>query len=242
MEYKLVIFDLDGTLIDTIEDLGEAVNYALRKRGLPLHSLEEYRGMVGHGVRNLVATALERSMAADVMPGCDRASAADVASGTNVPAAALVDEALADFTGYYCAHIDVHTRPYPGMVVLVKDLHAAGVQMAVASNKFQSGTEQLVHEFFPGIPFVAILGNREGFPLKPDPEIVGEALRAAGEDDAVLVGDSRTDMQTAANGGIPAIAVGWGYRPMGPSDQWQYAASITELREMLLGDSRAHVL
>lgn len=230
MEYKLVIFDLDGTLLDTIEDLAEAVNHALRRRGLPLHSLEEYRGMVGHGVRNLVTQALERSLS-----GCGGAAdgRSGAASGSTV--SAMVDEVLADFKEYYCSHIDVHTRPYPGMAELVKDLHAAGVRMAVASNKFQSGTEKLVREFFPGIPFVAILGNREGFPLKPDPEIVGEALRAAGEADAVLVGDSRTDMQTAANGGIPAIAVGWGYRPMGASYQWQYAADVTELRNLLLG-------
>ena len=230
MEYKLVIFDLDGTLLDTIEDLAEAVNHALRVRGLPLHSLEEYRGMVGHGVRNLVATALERSMA----------SSSD----------ALIDEALADFTEYYCAHIDVHTRPYPGMVDLVRDLHAAGVRMAVASNKFQSGAEKLVREFFPGIPFIAILGNREGFPLKPDPEIVGEILRAASmsQADAVLIGDSRTDMQTAFNGGISAIAVGWGYRsvedlgnairdifgPDSPSTT-PVAGSVTELRTLLFG-------
>lgn len=232
MDYKLVIFDLDGTLLDTIEDLAEAVNHALQKRGLPLHSLDEYRGMVGHGVRNLVAQALERSLS-----GCGGAAdgRSGAASGSTV--SAMVDEVLADFKEYYCGHIDVHTRPYPGMADLVKDLHAAGVHMAVASNKFQSGTEKLVHEFFPGIPFAAILGNREGFPLKPDPEIVGEAIRAAGENDAVLVGDSRTDMQTAANGGIPAIAVGWGYRPMGPSDQWQYAATVTELRKLLLGKS-----
>ncbi|MCR5760199.1 MAG: HAD-IA family hydrolase [Bacteroidales bacterium] len=230
MGYKLVIFDLDGTLLDTIEDLAEAVNHALRKRGLPLHSLEEYRGMVGHGVRNLVTQALERSLS-----GCGGAAdgRSGAASGSTV--SAMVDEVLADFKEYYCGHIDVYTHPYPGMAELVKDLHAAGVHMAVASNKFQSGTEKLVHEFFPGIPFVAILGNREGFPLKPDPEIVREAIRAAGENDAVLVGDSRTDMQTAANGSIHAIAVGWGYRPMGPSDQWQYAASVTELRNLLLG-------
>ena len=230
MDYKLVIFDLDGTLLDTIEDLAEAVNHALRVRGLPLHSLEEYRGMVGHGVRNLVATALERSMA----------------SGSD----ALIDKALADFTEYYCAHIDVHTRPYPGMVDLVKDLDAAGVRMAVASNKFQSGAEKLVREFFPGIPFIAILGNREGFPLKPDPETVGEILRAASMSQAVavLVGDSRTDMQTAFNGGISAIAVGWGYRstedlenairdifgPDSPSNK-PVAGSVTELRTLLFG-------
>ena len=237
MGYKLVIFDLDGTLLDTIEDLAEAVNHALQKRGLPLHSLDEYRGMVGHGVRNLVTQALERSLSGCGGAADGRSDGSGAVAGGRVDcrSSASVDEVLADFKEYYCGHIDVHTHPYPGMAELVKDLHAAGVRMAVASNKFQSGTEKLVHEFFPGIPFVAILGNREGFPLKPDPEIVREAIRAAGEADAVLVGDSRTDMQTAANGGIPAIAVGWGYRPMGASYQWQYAADVTELRNLLLG-------
>ena len=103
-------------------------------------------------------------------------------------------------------------------------------------NKFQSGTEKLVREFFPGIPFVAILGNREGFPLKPDPEIVAEVLRVTGlsREDALLVGDSGTDMQTAANGGIAAVAVGWGYRPMGPSADHGFAASAGELRAIVL--------
>ena len=212
--YKLVLFDLDGTLIDTLEDLAAAVNHALGLRGYPLHSLSEYRTMVGHGVRNLVIQALPPEFQADE---------------------SLVDSALADFKAYYTTHIDVHTRPYPGMQELLRDLHAAGVRMAVASNKFQAGTEKLVREFFPEIPFVAILGNREGCPLKPDPEIVEEALRSGGvsREDAVLVGDSGTDMQTAANGGIPAIAVGWGYRPMGPSEDHRYAGSVTELRTLL---------
>lgn len=212
MQYNLVLFDLDGTLIDTLEDLAEAVNHALRLRGYPLHSLEEYRRMVGHGVRNLVKQALPE--------GVDEA---------------LVDAVLADFKAYYTDHIDVHTRPYPGMQELLRDLHAAGVLMAVASNKFQSGTEQLIHEFFPEIPFVAILGNREGYPLKPDPEIVGEVLRAAGvpREEAILVGDSGTDMKTAENGGIAAIAVGWGYQPMEASDNYRFAGSVTELRALL---------
>ena len=220
--YKLVIFDLDGTLLDTLEDLAAAVNHSLSVRGLPLHSLQEYRGMVGHGVRNLVRQALEKSLAATASDGPDDA---------------LIDAALADFKEFYTAHIDVHTHPYPGMQELVRDLHAAGVRMAVASNKFQAGTEKLVGEFFHGIPFVAILGNREGFPLKPDPEIVGEVLRAAGlsREDAVMVGDSRTDMLTAANGGIGAIAVGWGYRTMESSENWRLAGSVTELRTFLFG-------
>lgn len=215
MQYKLVLFDLDGTLIDTLEDLAEAVNHALRLRGYPLHSLEEYRRMVGHGVRNLVLQALPEALQGDD---------------------ALIDAALADFKAYYTAHIDVHTRPYPGMQDLLGDLHAAGVRMAVASNKFQAGTEQLIHEFFPEIPFVAILGNREGYPLKPDPEIVGEVLRAAGlpREAAILVGDSGTDMKTAENGGIAAIAVGWGYRPMEASEKYRFAESVTELRTLLL--------
>ena len=188
---KLILFDLDGTLLDTLEDLSEAVNYALGLRGLPLHSLDQYRGMVGHGVRNLVMQALP----------------SDADDG-------LVDAALADFRAYYEAHIDVHTRPYPGMPELLTSLHEAGVKMAIASNKFQEGTEYLVRRFFPDIPFVAILGNRPGWPLKPSPEIAVQVLSRAGVDasDAMMVGDSPTDMRTAANGGIDALAVSWGYR------------------------------
>ena len=213
---KLVLFDLDGTLIDTLEDLAEAVNHAMQLRGFPLHSLQEYRQMVGHGVRNLVKQALPADRQADE---------------------ALLDAALADFKAWYTAHIDVHTRPYPGMQDLLRDLHAEGVLLAVASNKFQAGTEKLIREFFPDIPFVAILGNREGYPLKPDPEIVGEVLRLSGisPSDAILVGDSGTDMQTALNGGIAAIAVGWGYRQMAASQQYRFAGSVTELRTLLFG-------
>ena len=219
---KLVLFDLDGTLLDTLEDLAAAVNHALALRGLPLHSVEEYRRMVGHGVRNLVAQALEASLqetpgqaggdvmpgsGAPVMPGNDRAS-------LRAPDDALIDAALADFKEFYSAHIDERTRPYPGIPELLADLHARGIRMAVASNKFQAGTERLIRRFFPGIPFVAILGDRPGSPLKPSPEIVREVLTAAGlaPQDALLVGDSPTDMRTAANGGIPALAVTWGYR------------------------------
>ena len=195
MAYKLVLFDLDGTLLDTLDDLSEAVNYALGLRGLPGHTREEYMKMVGHGIRNLVKQALSAEKQEDE---------------------ALIDSALADFKAHYTAHIDVYTHPYPGMQRVVEMLHKAGVLMAVASNKFQEGAEYLIRKFFPGIPFVAVLGNRPGFPLKPDPEIVGEVLRRSGvrPGDAVLVGDSPTDMKTASNGGIDAIAVTWGYRPM----------------------------
>ncbi len=194
MRYKVVIFDLDGTLLDTLEDLGAAVNHALKAKGFPQHTMAEYRRMVGHGVRNLVSQALPE----------DRRSEEQI------------DESLAVFKAFYTSHIDVHTHPYPGMQELLDTLDKEGVKMAVASNKFQSGTEYLVKKFFGGIPFVAILGNLEGFPLKPDPEIVTEVLRRTGasREDAVLVGDSPTDMKTAANGGIRGIPVSWGYRDM----------------------------
>ena len=129
MKYEVAIFDLDGTLIDTIEDLGTAVNHALRLRSLPLHSMEEYKGMVGHGIRDLVTKALPISLQED---------------------SSYIDFALKDFREYYSSHIDVHTRPYGGMVALLEELHSAGVRIAVASNKFQEGTERLIREFFPG--------------------------------------------------------------------------------------------
>lgn len=213
MPKRLVIFDLDGTLIDSLEDLGAAVNHALSLRGLPLHTREDYRKMVGHGVRNLVEKALEASARTD----------------------SYVDAALADFKEYYSAHIDVHTRPYPGIPELLADLQAAGVRLAVASNKFQEGTEWLIRSLFPDIQFVAILGNRPGYPLKPAPEIVREVLRKAdiGPSDAVMVGDSPTDMCTAANGGIEGLAVTWGYRTADELAGHRLVHSVPELRGLL---------
>lgn len=213
MPKRLVIFDLDGTLIDSLEDLGAAVNHALSLRNLPLHTREDYRKMVGHGVRNLVEKALEASARTD----------------------SYVDAALADFKEYYSAHIDVHTRPYPGIPELLADLQAAGVRLAVASNKFQEGTERLIRSLFPDIQFVAILGNRPGDPLKPAPEIVQEVLRKAdiGPSDAVMVGDSPTDMRTAANGGIEGLAVTWGYRTADELAGHRLVHSVPELRGLL---------
>ena len=195
MKYKLIIFDLDGTLLDTLDDLSAAVNHAMQLRGFPKHTRDEYMKMVGHGARNLMRQALPNGHKDDE---------------------ALIDAVLADFRVYYTAHIDVHTKPFPGTQNLLTKLHQKGVLLAVASNKFQEGTEHLIKEFFPEIPFVAILGNRPNFPLKPNAEVVDEVLRKTGvkREEAVMVGDSDTDMETAANGGIEGIAVSWGYRNM----------------------------
>lgn len=212
---KLVIFDLDGTLIDTIEDLGTAVNHALGLRGLALHSMAEYKDMVGHGVRNLVKDALAGSLGRQ-------------------PEDALVDSALADFVDYYVAHIDVHTRPYPGIQSLLSKLQGKGLKLAVASNKFQEGAEKLVKEFFPDIRFVAVLGNSPELPLKPDAAVVQLVLDKAGvsREEAVFVGDSATDMKTAANGGVRSIGVSWGFRPRTDLEQ-SGAMDIADSAEQL---------
>ena len=215
MKYKLVIFDLDGTLLDTLDDLSAAVNHAMQQQGFPQHTCEEYRMMVGHGARNLMTKALPADRRDDE---------------------ALIDVVLADFRAYYNAHIDAYTRPFPGIPQLLEHLHQKGIKLAVASNKFQEGTEHLIKEFFPEIPFVALLGNRPNCPLKPDPEVVGEVLRKTGlsKDAAIMVGDSDTDMQTAANSGIRGIAVSWGYRNMKNNPGWTVADSAEELQKIIL--------
>ena len=225
MDANMVIFDLDGTLIDTIGDLAAAVEHALSQGGFPGHTVGEYRNMVGHGIRNLVTRALPEGSPDDV-----------------------IDVTLERFVEYYIEHIDVLSRPYPGIPELLGTLVSEGFTLAVASNKFQEGTESLIRRFFPDIPFVKILGNAPGLPLKPDPEVIRLAIAAAchslneagvatgqrpysaaakrewtrprpGGDPvtpataAVMVGDSATDIKTARNAGIPAIAVSWGFRP-----------------------------
>lgn len=216
MNCRLVVFDLDGTLIDTIADLGAAVNEALASKGLPLHSLEEYRGMVGHGVRNLVKKALPEPLRGDEI---------------------LLDTLLEKFLAYYLVHIDVHSRAYPGIAELLAELNAAGIQFAVASNKFQAGTERLVRRTFPGIPFATVCGGRPDLPLKPDPAIIREILTRTGvrPEETVMVGDSGTDIATAAAAGIPCVAVTWGFRPRAAlQGADRIVESVAQLRETLL--------
>ena len=191
---RLVIFDLDGTLLNTIADLGNAANHTLAELGLPQHTLDEYRLMVGNGMRKLIMRALPDDKASDD---------------------AFVDSTLARFLEYYAEHIDVYTTPYPGIPELISDLSTGGYKLAVASNKIQAGAERLIAKFFPDIPFVAVMGNSPKYPLKPDAAVVEYIMDKAGTDRAhtIMVGDSGTDIQTARNAGIPIIAVSWGFRP-----------------------------
>ncbi len=193
MKYDIVIFDLDGTLLNTIGDLAASVDYVMRSRNLPEHTDAEYRQMVGGGIKRLVERALPAQLAANE---------------------AYVEECVAQFRRYYVDNIDRHTVPYEGMHDLLHRLRREGVQVAVASNKFQHGTDRLVAKFFGDVDFVAIEGNREGAPLKPDPLIVNNILQKAGVEHAktVMIGDSGIDIRTAAAAGIDAIGVAWGFR------------------------------
>lgn len=215
---KLVIFDLDGTLLNTIDDLGTAANHTLAELGLPQHTLDEYRLMVGNGMRKLIMRALPQDKASDD---------------------AFVDSTLQQFLEYYADHIDVYTKPYPGIPELINTLSTAGYQLAVASNKIQAGAEKLIEKFFPGIPFVSVMGNSPLYPLKPDAAVVEYIMQKAGTDRAhtVMVGDSGTDIQTARNAGIPIIAVSWGFRPRHELTSADYIADSTAALEAFLFES-----
>ncbi len=192
MKTELVIFDLDGTLLDTIGDLAAASNHMLRLRGLAEHTLDDYRRFVGNGILRLVERALPEAL--------------------RTPAA--VQAARADFLALYIDHIDLETRPYAGIPALLEELARRGIRLAVASNKFQAGTEKLVRRFFPAIPFVAVLGQRPDVPLKPDPAVVREILTQCGvpAEKTLYVGDSGIDIETARAAGVRSVGVTWGFR------------------------------
>jgi phosphoglycolate phosphatase len=190
---QLIIFDLDGTLLNTISDLGYAANYALEKGGFPTHPIEEYPRYVGNGVKRLI----------------ERTLADDVRTPENV------DRLLVDFKAYYNDHLHDTTTPYPGIKELVAELSNRGIKLAVASNKYQAATEELVNHFFPEIPWVAIEGQKEGIPTKPDPSIVFEILQKAevAKADVLYIGDSGVDMETARRACVESCGVTWGFRP-----------------------------
>ena len=216
MRYDLIIFDLDGTLLNTIGDLAEAANVMLRKRNLPQHTYEEYCTFVGNGIMRLVERALPEELRT----------------------AESVAAARQDFLSYYIDHIDRKTKPYEGIVQLLNDLQAAGVSLAVASNKFQAGTDKLIKKFFPEVEFVMICGNREGVPLKPDTALMDLILDAAGveRERCVMVGDSAVDILTAERAGIHSVGVSWGFRSreeLQEAGAEYIADSVEELRRIL---------
>lgn len=194
----IIIFDLDGTLLNTIDDLGYACNYALGRCGFPTHPIEEYPRMVGNGINNLIRRALPQTEQTEEN----------------------ILRVREHFVPYYDAHNCDYTRPYEGIPELLNTLKAQGHRLAVASNKYQAATEKIVSHFFPGI-FDVILGERDGVPRKPNPQIVYDIekiLSSSSANDlstlseAVLyLGDSLVDRDTAANAGVPFIACSWGF-------------------------------
>ena len=193
MPKHLAIFDLDGTLLNTIADLATATNQALDACGFPTHPIEAYPFFVGNGINKLFERAL--------------------------PAEARTEENVlrirAHFLPYYDEHNADLSRPYPGIPQLLENLQAAGIQVAVASNKYHRATEKLIRHYFPTIRFAAILGQREGVPIKPHPQIVEDILTLVpvSKEEVIYIGDSGVDMQTALNAGVESIGVTWGFRP-----------------------------
>jgi phosphoglycolate phosphatase len=190
--YTTYIFDLDGTLLDTLGDLASSVNYALRSHQMPEHSVDDVRRFVGNGVRLLMERA--------------------VPQGATNP---QFEEAFATFRQHYMQHSLDTTRPYPGIEQTLQQLRHRGCNIAVVSNKLHAATQELCRHFFPDTVQVAIGENEAaGIRKKPAPDTVIEALRQLGAapDDTVDVGDSDVDIQTARNAHLPCISVLWGFR------------------------------
>jgi phosphoglycolate phosphatase len=195
-----IIFDLDGTLLNTIDDLGYACNYALEQTGYQTHKIEEYPRMVGNGINNLIRRALPESERTE----------------DNILRVRTY------FVPYYNEHNCDYTRPYEGISELLATLKFQGHQLAVASNKYQAATEKIVSHFFPGI-FDVILGEREGIERKPNPQIVYDILSTFNyklddfsqlsslNSQLIYVGDSLVDRDTAANANVPFVACSWGF-------------------------------
>ncbi len=210
---KLVIFDLDGTLLDTIADLAESANYALKQLGYPTHDVETIRTFVGNGINKLLERAL--------------------------PPHEQTEENVMRMRSHFVPYYDVHnadlSSPYPGIVNLLEDLQAKGIQIAVASNKYQAATVKLVKQYFPSIDFVEILGQREGINVKPDPTIVFDILKKSKVscEKTLYIGDSGVDMQTAINAGVNAVGVTWGFRPRAELESFRPMGLIDKAKELL---------
>ncbi len=218
---KLAIFDLDGTLLNTLDDLAAACNLALRACGCPERPLGDYNTLVGRGIRNLLLNAL--------------------------PEERRDDETMAAMSSVFFPYYDIHkcdlTRPYGGIPEMLERLAGAGVLLAVASNKYQAGAEGVVAHYFGSIDFVEILGQAEGRPIKPSPEIVGEIMARVPwitKEEVVYVGDSNVDMLTGRNAEVRTVGVTWGFRSreeLAACGPWKLADSPAELARYILDEN-----
>lgn len=217
MAYRTVLFDMDGTLLDTLEDLRESTNHVLRELGHPERSLEEVRRFVGNGAEMLIRRA--------------------VPEGTGEEE---ILRALGMFRSYYAAHCKEKTRVYDGMLALLDALRARGIKTAVVSNKPDEAVKKLSEEYFGGRMDYAV-GAKDGRRCKPYPDMVDAALEALGEtrEGAVFIGDSEVDVQTGLNAGLPVIAVSWGFRSretIAEAGATVIADDAAALAKLLLGE------
>lgn len=211
---KLVVFDLDGTLINSLEDLADSANWMLLQHGYPTHPVDAYRYFVGDGMRKLIERILPPEERNDVR----------------------IEQCKAEFVAYYTIHMEDKTVVYPGMIELLKELKDRGLKIAVATNKVHVAVAPLMAKYFPGIRFDSMIGQREGIPVKPHPQIMYDILKETDcqPSETLHVGDTATDMQLAHSAGVTPVGVLWGYRPL---EELQEAGAkfIIEKPEELLG-------
>ena len=188
---KAVIFDMDGTILDTIQDIAGAVNYILEKYNKPVRTVDEVKNFVGNGLRRTLELSLGD------MENKDE----------------FIDSIFAEFTGYYKEHSSDNTKPYDGIVEAIRALKEKGYKTAVVSNKRQEAVEELCVKFYDGL-FDMAIGEQDGLKRKPDPAMVNKALDYLGvtKEEAVYIGDSEVDIKTAVNSGLKGIYVSWGFR------------------------------
>ena len=188
---KAVIFDLDGTLLNTIDDLANSVNFMLEKFGFPIFSVEEYKYKVGNGMRKLIERSLPQTYKNDEQ----------------------IEKSLSVFMDYYNQHKNDNTAPYEGIIDLLNDLKNAGIKLAVVTNKAHLSAKPLIENTFIGV-FDEVCGQKENVPTKPNPQSVLNVLETlnVAPEDCLFVGDSGVDMQTAKNANIKAVGVLWGFR------------------------------
>lgn len=190
MKYKLVIFDMDGTILNTLEDLTDSTNATLKHFGYPVHSIEDVRHFVGNGIRKLIERA--------------------VPSGLSIE---RIDEVYRYFLDYYAKHCADKTKPYDGILDLIRTLRKEGCKTAVVSNKADMAVQELGKDYFDGL-FDFAVGERKGVRRKPAPDAVEHVLDTLQitKKDAVYIGDSEVDVQTAINAGLDSVIVLWGFR------------------------------
>lgn len=212
---KLIIFDLDGTLLNTLEDIANSCNYALEQCGYPTHEVKAYRYFVGSGIRNLILRALPKGE-------------------SNEENAIKVEE-------FFYPHYDIHkcdkTAPYPGMLNVLKTLQKQGKKIAVATNKYQEGADGVIAEYFPEIDFDMILGQVDARPIKPAPDIVFEAMKTTGAEahETIYIGDSDIDMKTGLAAGVRTVGVTWGFREekeLAAYKPWRIIKKVDDILEL----------